>query len=137
MSVKRKGPSLRSFASKLQALPRVTAVKVAELGADKISTAAQTSFDGGQTAFGAPRPLGSRGNTVTLVKGGKLRSAALQFRHDGGTRIRAALLDRYMGVMNGRFGVLPGGGDPLPREWQRALSETAREVVFEETGSSA
>jgi hypothetical protein len=129
--VQRKGPSLGSFAKKLQGLPRTTAIKVAERGADKISNAAQASFDGGQTAHGDARPLGTSGNVVTLVKDGKLR-AALRFLHDGGTKIRAALLDKYMGVMVGRFGVLPGGGDPLPQEWQQQLSDTTKDVISEE-----
>lgn len=129
--VKRQGPSLKTFAKKLQGLPRVTAIKVAERGAVKISTAAQASFDGGQTAHNDVRPLGTSGNVVTLVKGGKLR-AALQFLHDGGTKIRAALGETYMGVMTGRFRVLPNRGEPLPQEWQRRLSDTATEVISEE-----
>jgi hypothetical protein len=130
-SVTRKGPSLKTFAKKLHTLPRTTAIKVAEQGSGKISNSAQSSFDGGMTAHNDTRPLGTSGNTVTLVKGGKLR-AALRFLHDGGTKIRAALGEKYMGVMTGRFRVLPNRGEALPDDWQRQLSETTDDVIKEE-----
>ncbi len=130
MSVKRKGVTLQSYAKTLKALPRVAAIKVAERGASQISTAAQSSFDAGQTVHDEARPLGTRGNVVTLKKTGKLR-AALRFLHDGGTRIRAALKERYMGVMTGRFEVLPHGAR-LPARWKRLLDREATSTLKQE-----
>jgi hypothetical protein len=130
MPASRKGVSLRTYAKTLEQLPRVAAIKVAERGAGKISTAARESFDAGRTADDQPRPLGTRGNEVDLVVSGDLRATALRFLHDGTTRIRAALRKRYHGVMVGRFGVLPGAR--LPAKWRQLLGLTANGVLTEE-----
>lgn len=132
MSVSRKGPSLKAYAKQLRTLPRTVAIKIAERGAAKISAAAEASFDGGRTAHDEPRPLGSRGNQVDLVVSGRLRSMALRYRHDGGTRIRASVSGgRYMGVMIGRFGVLPHGSR-LPARWHQLLGQEAHDAAEEE-----
>jgi len=130
MGTKRKGPSLRTYAKTLEQLPRTVAIKVAERGAGVITTAARGSFDSGRTADDQPRPLGTSGNEVNLVVSGNLRAQALRFLHDGTTRIRAALTERYHGVMVGRFGVLPGAR--LPARWRQLLGLTADGVLTEE-----
>lgn len=130
-----KTADLRAFAKRMRKVPRTIAIDVARLGASKITTAAQTSFDAGRTAYDETRPLGTSGNRVSLVKGGKLRAMALRFLHDGGTRIRAVVMDRYMGVMIGRFGILPAGGQPLPTRWQQHLETATKEAGAERLNS--
>jgi hypothetical protein len=123
MSVKRKGATLASYAKRLKTLPRTVGIEVARVGASAISTAAQSSFDGGRTAHDDARPTGNAGNAVTLFKSGKLR-AYLKFVSDAGTRIRCVLLEKYMGVMAGRFEVLPHGSR-LPVTWKLILGREA------------
>jgi hypothetical protein len=130
MATRRKGPTLASYSKRLRELPRITAIKVAQRGAGQITTAAQGSLDSGLTAHDEARPLGTSGNAVTLRQTGALR-AALQFLSDGGTRIRVAVQKRYMGVMVGRFEVLPHAGR-LPARWRRLLDREAMATLKEE-----
>jgi len=134
MSTKRRGPSLKSYAQTLKQLPREVAVKVASRGASQITSAAQESFSAGRTAHDDPRPTGTSGNAVTLVKSGKLQAMAIRFLHDGGTKIRAAITERYMAVHVGRFRYLPiGQGGRLPAKWRRLLGLTAQNTLQEES----
>jgi hypothetical protein len=133
MGTKRKGPSLRTYAKTLKQLPQTVAIEVAERGAGKITTAARDSFDDGRTANDETRPLGENGNVVSLYRSGKLRAVAIRFLHDGGTKIRTAITEKYMGVHIGRFLYLPiGQGGRLPARWRQLLGLTADGVLTEE-----
>jgi hypothetical protein len=129
-SVKRHGRDLRAFAKGLRALPRVAAVKVAQRAAASLTGALTGSFDSGLTAYDEPRPLGSRGNRLTLRQTGRLRSL-LRMVYDGSTRLRAALTVPYARYQI-RFGVLPRGGDAMPAKWSRLLERDTGAVIGEE-----
>lgn len=129
-SVKRRGRDLRAVIKELQALPRVAAVKVAQRASASLTAALTGSFDSGLTAYDEARPLGSRGNQLTLRKTDRLRGL-LRMVYDGGTRLRVALTVPYARYQI-RFGVLPRGGDAMPARWSRLLERDTNAVLNEE-----
>jgi len=124
-SVKRRGKDLRSFAKGLRRLPRNIAIETARRSAAGLTTALTGSFDAGRTAYDDQRPLGSKGQQVTLKQTGRTRSL-LRFVHDGGTRLRASLMAIPYAKYLIRFGLLPRGGDPLPAKWSQLLDANTK-----------
>lgn len=129
-SVKRRGRDLRAVAKELQKLPRTAGVKVAQRASVSLTGALTGSFDAGQTAYDEARPLGSRGNKLTLRQTGRIRGM-LRMVHDGGTRLRVVLATSYARYLI-RFGLLPRGGDAMPRKWSRLLERDTGAVLDEE-----
>jgi hypothetical protein len=117
--------SLKDFAKGLKALPRSVAIATAKRSAAGLTRALTSSFDAGRTAYDEARPLGAAGNEVSLVQTGRTRGL-LRFVYDGGTRLRASLMAlRYVRYII-RFGILPRGGDPIPRHWKRQLDDNMK-----------
>jgi hypothetical protein len=129
-SVKRRGKDLRAVAKGLRALPRVAGVKVARRAAASLTGALTGSFDAGLTAYDEPRPLGSRGNQLTLRQTGRIRSL-LRLVYDGSTKLRAALSTPYARYLI-RYGLLPRGGDAMPGKWSRLLERDTNDVLTAE-----
>jgi hypothetical protein len=129
-SVKRRGRDLREFTKDLQSLPRTAAIKVARKASASLTGAITSSFDAGQTAYDEPRPLGSAGNKLTLRKTDTVRGM-LRMAYDGGTRLRAVLATKYARYLI-RFGILPRGGDAMPRKWSQLLARDTDDVLTRE-----
>jgi hypothetical protein len=51
--------------------------------------------------------------------------------YDGSTKLRAALSTAYAKYLI-RFGLLPRGGDAMPRKWSRLLERDTSAVLNEE-----
>lgn len=129
-SVKRRGKDVRAFVKGLKVLPRVAAVKVAQRASVSLTGALTGSFDAGLTAYDEPRPLGLDGKHLTLVKTRRIRDL-LRMVYDGSITLRAALSTAYAKYLI-RFGLLPRGGDAMPRKWSRLLERDTNAVFNEE-----
>lgn len=128
-SVRRTGKGLAGLSAGLKALPRTVAIEVSRSSAGELSTAARGSFDAGLTAYDEPRPLGSSGNELTLIKTGTVQEL-IRFVSDGTTKLRATLGVPYMRYLI-RFGILPRGGQQLPGKWSRLFEAKAQQVIAE------
>lgn len=116
---------LRDLAARLRSLPVVLAQNVARAVAPELTGVAQADFEAGRTADGGTRPLGVRGNALSLVQSG-ITQASIRFV-DIGTRVRAVLGARYAKYLVGKYGILPKG--PLPRAWATTIDATARAEI--------
>lgn len=120
--------NLRRLRSKLRKLPKVIAQNVASAVAPTITTKARGAYQGGQTVYGDPRPLGVDGNALTLHKTGRTLGA-LSFIAIG-TIVRARLGTRYARYLIGKYRILPMGR--LPISWSRAIADAVRSEVPKE-----
>jgi hypothetical protein len=108
---------LNKFAKKLKRMPRGVAQQIAKKAAPDLTSRTKSAFDSGRTVYNDARPLGSRGNAVSLVKSGDLAKTLL-FKSIG-TIVRAVLGLPYAKYLI-RFGIIPGGAK-IPTEWSAAL----------------
>jgi len=111
--------TLKNLNKAIRGLPTVLAQRVARRSAGALSYFARTSYGSGETAYGDARPLGSKGNALTLVKSGKTLGA-LYFVAVG-TIVRARLSTKYAKYLIGKYRILPIGGGALPVTWSEAL----------------
>lgn len=122
--------SLADFSRKLQALPRVVAIKIAEAAAPAVTAAARATFDAGQDAFGVAWLPSPTGESVTLKKSGALASGITYVAT--GTKLRVKLGVAYAKYQLGRRPAFPRQGDPLPASYSAALEAATAKVIAEE-----
>jgi len=124
---------LHGLRSKLKRIPVQAALNTARAAAPAITRQAGSSYDSGQTVYGAARPKGVRGNALTLVSSGLTRKL-LRFVSDGTTTIRASLGMRYVKYLIGKYAILPGGPRAaLPLPWRRRINQIALDECGEAT----
>lgn len=116
---------LRDLRRRLTELPKVVAVNVAKAVAPKLTGTALADFAAGRTAYGEARPLGKKGNALTLVQSGATQ--ALMRFVSVGTLVRVALATRYAKYLVGKYKILPGA--KLPAAWSRDIGDTARAEI--------
>lgn len=130
---------LHGLRAKLQAVPATAALATARQAAPALTTLAGGSYDAGQTVYGSSRPKGKRGQRLSLVASGTTRRL-IKFVSDGTTTIRAALAEKYMRYLVGKYGILPSGARAaLPRSWQQRIDGIATrecgEAAWKELGA--
>lgn len=120
--------NLRKLATALRQLPKTLAIEVAAAVAPEVTTQAQAAFDGGRNVYGDARPAGADGRTLSLVRTGAARKALVA--KSVGTIVRfTAGTARYIGVLIGKYKILPAGGSPMPVAWQDAAGKIARAKI--------
>lgn len=122
--------SLRQFSQDLRRLPRVVAIRVAEVAAPVLTDLAAKTFDASETPYGEAWKLNKKGQRVTLRKSGDL-SRYIKYVAIG-TRLRVALGVKYARYQIGRRPVFPRQDGALPDTYVQALERTAVRVVKEE-----
>jgi hypothetical protein len=119
--------SIKDFAAKLRALPRVVGMRVAQQAAPVLTSLVGSTTSASADSFGVPWSPGSDGQRVTLRKSGamlsNLRYVAI------GTRMRLALTTSYAKYQLGRRPVAPKQGEGLPAAYSAALHAVARLVI--------
>jgi hypothetical protein len=125
--VRIRGAGLEKYRKRLLAHGVLVARNVAEQATPALNREMHSAFDGGRTAYGAPRPLGKTGRELSLVRTGRTR-ATLRFDNVG-SLLRVKLTTPYAKYLVGRFSILPRGQEGLPASWQRALREITSAVV--------
>lgn len=123
--------NLREIRNSLKSLAksngRALAIDVAKKLAPKLTSLMQEAYDSGQTIFDESRPLGERGNKLSLVDSGTVRGA-LRWSQ-AGTIVRAALNTPYARFLIGKYKIMPSGAQELPFRWQDVLLETANDEI--------
>ena len=97
---------------------RAVAVEAGEI----LNAEVRADFARGITVYDTPRPLGVRGQKLSLVKTGTTK-ARVGFNVFG-TIVRADLATRYGKYLVGKYQVLP---QRLPVKWQQMLERIVRE----------
>jgi hypothetical protein len=105
---------------KIQELPTTIAVDVAARAAPEMTTLTREAFAAGQTVYGEARPLGVDGKPLTLKKTGAVEKD-LEFKSDGGTKIRAVIGEKYAKYLIGKYKILPIVH--IPAKWSKALQD--------------
>lgn len=129
--------NLRALNKELKKVSEVVAIRVARRCAGALNYVVRASFDSSQTVYDDHRPLGKRGNELTLVKSGSVRGA-IGFVSDGTSKIRAVLAQRYAKYLVGKYRILPIGGATIPFKWQVILRlniNSEMRKILEEGGS--
>jgi hypothetical protein len=102
---------LRELEKALKEIPRRVAIEIAASTASIITNLARQTFALSQNAYGDPWLPGMRGQTVTLVRTGRLQRA-IQYVAVG-TKLRARLGPKYAKYQIGLRPVLPRGKFPI------------------------
>lgn len=124
--------SLSQFAKDLRRLPTVVAQMVAAEAAPAITALAEKSFAESETPYGQKWPAGKKGQVVTLVKSGALKT---HIRYVAiGTKLRVALGVRYARYQVGRRPVYPRAFGNLPDDYIQVLERVAVRIVRRELG---
>lgn len=118
--------ALRSFKQRLQTLPITLAADVARRASPELTTITQAAHASGKTVYGEPRPVGVNGNVLDLVDTGTTQRDLKFVTIPGSTIVRAALPEKYMRFLIGRYGVLPNGR--IPVAMKRALDRLVHET---------
>jgi hypothetical protein len=113
--------SLARLRSTIKELPLRIRADVARDAQAVLTKALDESFDSGKTVYGQARPLGVKGNALSLVATHKTRSA-LAFVAVG-TIVRAQLNTKYARYLIGKYGILP---QSLPASWRAELESIVR-----------
>lgn len=133
-SVRKVGRGLGSLSRELRKLKgqslMTVRIKAAEAAAVALSAIMLSDFDSGRTIYGGARPLGVRGNQLSLVASGDTR-AQMRFVSDGTTRIRVSLTRDYHRYLIGKYSVLPSGQQAIPAHWLPTFRETIQKVLTE------
>jgi len=122
--------SLKDFSASLRRLPTVVAMKVAAAAAPRLTEAAQSTFESGETPYGVGWAPGSDGKAVTLRRSGALQRGVRYVAI--GTRLRLALTTSYAKYVVGTRPVTPRQGAALPEAYSAALAAATREVIAAE-----
>jgi len=112
------GRPVKGLQKHLQGLARTVAADAAGRIAPAVTAIARADFGAGRTVYGDRRPLGVRGNALSLVRSGRVRGG-LRFAATG-ARLRCVLPTDYAKFLVGRYKVLPHG-DHLPASWKRTI----------------
>lgn len=128
----RKAPvtSLKAFAARLRALPRVVALKVAAAAAPALTRAARETFMAGADAFGDTWMPGERGQRITLNKSGSLLRSLVYVVI--GTKVRVQMSVTHAKYQIGPRPVLPRQGEGLPPSYVAALTAIVPRVITAE-----
>lgn len=131
MSLRGNTSSLKAYAQKLRALPRVVALKVTTSAAPALTKLGRATFDASQDAYGVPWAPGVDGQKITLRKSGAL---AKFLAYVGiGTKLRVALGVPYAKYQIGKRPVFPAQGKALPTAYVTELAsiteKTARAAI--------
>lgn len=110
----------------ISTMPIVLAERVAKRSAGLLRDLAAASYSSGETVYSTSRPLGVKGDALSLVASGRT-IGSLGFVAIGRI-VRAQLNTKYARYLVGKYAVLPMG-KPLPASW----SEQLRAVVAEES----
>lgn len=121
MKVSSSGRSLKAFADFLRRLPRDVARDIASEAAPALTSELQRSYAARQTPDGD-----AWAGDYDLYETGKLKGVA-RFRAEG-TRIRCDLGSVEYAQYHAND-ILPRRAGRLPRAWQRALEDAARDVL--------
>lgn len=117
-------------------LSRTNGVRCAQYVASKmaplLTNLMQASFDSGQTIFDESRPVGERGNRLSLVDTGAVRSSLRWVQ--AGRIVRVALGQRYAKYLIGKYKIMPSGNQELPFRWQNEMLDTANDAIAEWMG---
>lgn len=127
-SKRSKTPNIRLLRKVLASLPQKVAIEAARKSADKITALALSTFDAGKTVYGDDRPLGVRGNKLTLTKSGLARRT-LGFRwgfQGKSAVVKAHLSAKYVRFLIGKYRILPLGNHRIPISWQLAIDEVTK-----------
>lgn len=116
--------SLNRLRASIRELPLRLRSAVAKDAEGVLTNLMQDEFAAGRTVYDTPRPLGVKGNRLSLVKTGKTKSA-LHFVAIG-TIVRAQLGTRYAKYLIGKYQIMP---QRLPVAWQMKLEQFVREYV--------
>jgi len=123
----------RELEKRISDLPRMLGIEVARSCADIISRLARASFDASCNAFYDPWDPSAKGETVTLVKSGALRSGIRYVAI--GTRLRAQLGPKYAKYQVGKRAVFPTS--VLPPAYKKAIDEAAAKIIAAQLGKAA
>ena len=130
MSLRGNVSSLKKFAESLRVLPKRAALRVAEMAAPMITSAAQDTYAKSQTPYGVGWDPGAEGQIVTLRKSGRMASFMRYVA--AGTVLRVALGVDYAKYQVGKRPVFPVQGGQLPKAYTDALGDASRIVIREE-----
>lgn len=125
--------SIRRLEKSLKEIPRTVAIKIAASTASLITDLARKTFAQSQNAYGDPWLPGMRGQTVTLVRTGKL-ARAIQYVAVG-TKLRARLGPKHAKYQVGKRPVLPRG--KLPIAYGEIIRANANRIISEAMGKAA
>jgi hypothetical protein len=105
----------------LAAMPVSMAHDVARQVAPVLTMLAQQSFDAGVNVYDDARPVGVRGQSLSLVRSGATRRT-VRFVANG-TIVRCVLPTKYAKYLIGKYGILPNGKPPI--RWTRSIDTIA------------
>lgn len=100
-------------------------VRVAAGVAREYTRLMRQAYDAGQQVDGSPRPLGVRGNRLTLVRTGETRRGLRYTSNQGRVTVRLAGAAPYLL----KYGILPLRS--LPRNWTLAAAKIVRLEAIE------
>lgn len=112
-------------------LDRVTKglrVRTAASLAREFTRLTREAYDGGRQVDGSPRPLGVKGNRLTLVQTRETRRGLRYTSTAGAVSIRLAGASQYLL----KYGILPT--TQLPQRWTRAASAVAQRIAADLAG---
>ena len=122
--------TLKKFSQDLRRLPKVVAHKIAEESAPALTSAAMSTFDASEDAYGNAWLPGDHGQTVTLRKTGNLARTIKYVAI--GALLRIALGVSYAKYQIGKRPVFPSQTSTLPDAYTQILERKAVEVVRRE-----
>jgi hypothetical protein len=115
--------TIAAFRSRVRELPLRIQTATAKAGEAVLTQMLQGDFDAGRTVFDSARPLGVKGQPLSLVKTGRTRGH-LSFVAIGRI-LRSHLPTKHARYLIGKYQILPSSRIPAP--WSRALTTIVRE----------
>jgi hypothetical protein len=116
---------IRDLKKKIQQLPLTVAHTVAQRAAPEMTRLTKAAYSGGKTAYGGPRPTGTGGRRLGLVRTGATEQS-VGF-HAAGTVIRCVLGTKYAKYLIGKYQILPSR--TIPRDWMLRLRQITQEAL--------
>lgn len=108
----------------IKSAPKELQQELARRLAEKFTDLTLRAYDSGRQVDGSMRPLGVRGNKLTLVKTGETRRGLKWFASGRRVKLNAAGAAQYLG----KYGILPKAWE-LPPGWSRHAQIIASEVL--------